>query len=250
MEPTFIILGALAGLGIMALGIWAAIEAEKRRKARIAAMEAFATERGLSFSPGKDRDHDEEYAHFELFRRGFDRAAYNTISGEIDTAVGRSRCKTGDFTYKTRETTTTTDSKGRRTTRTRTLTHRFSYFILDLPFDEMHDMLIRREGLFDKLASAFGKNDIDFESAEFSRNFFVRCESRRFAYAVIHPRMIEFLLETEPGLVDIERGRMCMTDGYNTWPADRFGASLDWSQRFLEHWPGFVVNDLQEGKVS
>jgi len=233
--------------GAIALAVWAAAEAEKRRKARIAAMRELAQRLGLSFMQPKDTGHDEQFAHFELFRRGFARAAYNTIEGDVDVRGHRARCRMGDFTYKTRHTSTTTDSKGRTRTRTRTVTHRFSYFILDLPFEGVPDMLIRREGFFDKVAAAFGKNDIDFESSEFSRKFFVQCDDRRFAYDIIHPRTMEFLLATEPTLVDMEHTRICLSDGHSHWDAERFEGSLGWTLEFLEHWPGYVVKDLAGG---
>ncbi|MFK7760470.1 MAG: hypothetical protein AB8C13_11070 [Phycisphaerales bacterium] len=262
-------LGILGTVGLAVLGfgfvaamivyiIKASEEAKRRAAARIAAMQALAAEHGLSFVPHLDSEHDERYYHFGVFQRGFDKFAYNSISGEIELAIGdgwsgaglgaTGKVQTGDFKYKTRETTTTTDSKGRTTTRTRIVNHAFSYFILELPFEEVPDLMIRREHLFDKIASAFGKNDIDFESAEFSRKFYVKSGSRKFAYDVIHQRMMEFLLETKPGIVDMEQGRICLTDGMSVWDADRFGASLDWTLRYLEHWPAFLVKDLTEGK--
>lgn len=249
MSPGLIILIVVAGAGLVALVIYAAIQAEKARQQRIAEMRAYAQEAGLSFREEKDTSHDEEYAHFELFRRGFDRAAYNTIFGKMEYNDAVVDVNMGDFTYKTRETYTTTDSKGRTRTRTRIVKHHFSYFIMELPYITMPDLLIRREGLFDRIASAFGKNDIDFESAEFSRKYFVKCDSRKFAYDIIHPRMMEFLLETKPGLIDIENARICIADGYSVWKSPRFGHSLHWTRRFLDHWPDFVVKDLAEGRA-
>lgn len=250
MSPILVILVILVFIAVSALIAWAAVEAEKRRKQRIADLRAFAEGNGFAFNPRMDHTHDDEYAHFELFRRGFDRAAYNTISGTLELDHAIVAVKTGDFTYKTRETYTTTDSKGRTRTRTRIVIHHFSYFIMDLPYITMPDMLIRREGLFDKIASAFGKNDIDFESAEFSRKFFVQCDDRKFAYDIIHPRMMEFLLETRPGLVDIENARICLTDGGSVWDTHRFSGALDWTLNFLQHWPDFVVKDLTQGRAS
>lgn len=249
MSPGLIILIVVAGAGLVALVIYAAIQAEKARQQRIAEMRAYAQEAGLSFREEKDTSHDEEYAHFELFRRGFDRAAYNTIFGKMEYNDAVVDVNMGDFTYKTRETYTTTDSKGRTRTRTRIVKHHFSYFIMELPYITMPDLLIRREGLFDRIASAFGKNDIDFESAEFSRKYYVKCDSRKFAYDIIHPRMMEFLLETKPGLIDIENARICLADGYSVWKSPRFGHSLHWTRRFLDHWPDFVVKDLAEGRA-
>lgn len=249
MHPGLVILIVIGALALIALVIYGAIQAEKARKQRIEEMRQYAQKVGLSFRVGKDTNHDDEYAHFELFRRGFDRAAYNTIHGEMEYNDTIVHVNMGDFTYKTRETYTTTDSKGRTTTRTRIVKHHFSYFIMGLPYITMPDMLIRREGLFDKIASAFGKNDIDFESAEFSRKYFVKCDSRKFAYDIIHPRMMEFLLETRPGLIDIENARICLADGYSVWKAPRFGHALHWTRQFLDHWPDFVVKDLAEGRA-
>ncbi|MDF1809297.1 MAG: hypothetical protein P1U42_06345 [Phycisphaerales bacterium] len=250
MTPMFIILGVAAAIGLIVLAVKAAAAAAKRQRERIEAMAQFADRMGFSFNTGHDSYHDEEFSHFEVFTRGFDRAAYNTLSGMVDLGAAMCRCKMGDFTYKTRETYTTTDSKGRTTTRTRIVTHYFSYFILELPYPQMPNLKIRREGIFDKIASAFGKNDIDFESSEFSRKYHVKCKNRKFAYDIIHPRMIEFMLETKPGAIDIEQSRICLTDGFSTWPSERFEGSLGWTLRFLEHWPEFVVKDLEEGKIS
>jgi len=249
MSPIVVILGVLAGIALIALVIKAGIEAEKRRKQRIADMLAFAQSLGLSFNPGRDPDHDDRYAHFELFQRGFDRAAYNTIFGTITLDNAEIELNAGDFTYKTRERYTTTDSSGRTRTRTRIVKHHFSYFIMELPYIRMPDLLIRREGIFDKIASAFGKNDIDFESSEFSRKYYVKCDSRKFAYDIVHPRMIEFLLATSPGLIDIEHSRICLSDGTSVWRAPRFAGAFDWTRQFLDLWPDFVVKDLTEGRA-
>ena len=250
MQVFVIIVGVLVAIGLLVAIVKAAQAAKERARLRLEAMSNFANRMGFSFSTVLDASHDDEYAHFEIFRQGFDRYAYNTMSGPIDLGGAMVHCNTGDFTYKTRETYTTTDSKGRTTTRTRIVKHHFSYFILELPFASMPDVLIRREGLFDKIASAFGKNDIDFESSEFSRKYFVKCDNRKFAYDIINQRMIEFLLETKPGLIDIENSRICLTDGHTQWPIERFEGSLAWTLKFLEHWPDFVIKDLEEGRIK
>ncbi len=241
-----IIAGALIAVGGIVLIIKSAQAAKERARIRLADMGAFATQMGLSFTTAKDTLHDEQYDHFEIFRQGFDRYAYNTISGPLNLNQTPVHCNMGDFHYKTRETYTTTDSKGRTTTRTRIVPHHFSYFIVELPYHGVPDVLIRREGFFDKIAAAFGKEDIDFESSEFSRKYYVKSDDRKFAYDILHPRMIEFLLESKPGLVDMENSRICLTGGYACWDAPRFESSLEWATSFLEHWPEFVIEDLQQ----
>src|SRR5208283_3583865 len=62
---------------------------------------------------------------------------------------------------------------------------------------------IRPENILDKFTEAIGFDPIQFESAEFSRKFHVRCEDKKFAYDIIHARMIEFLMQ-DPKHIYIE----------------------------------------------
>ena len=142
----------------------------------------------------------------------------------------------GDFRYKI----TTHTGKS-----TQTRTYRFSYLILHLPFDGVPDLLIRREGVLDKIAGAFGFDDIDFESAQFSRRFHVKSPDKRFAYDVIDPRMMEFLLAGDPGTIDIERGRCCVSDGRRRWSPQQYEANLEWISRFFDNWPDHVTAGLE-----
>jgi hypothetical protein len=228
-------------IGLIALAAVGAYFAHLHAKQRREAMAALAAELGWSYSAQKDHSHDEQYANFEIFRRGHDRAAYNTLTGRR-TIEGRDfACRMGDFTYKV----TTGSGKHRRTT-----TYNFSYLILHLPFarTDIPALLIRREGMFDKLAGAFGFDDIDFESAEFSRKFHVKSQDKRFAYDVIDPRMMEFLLGGETPTVDLEHGMCCLSDGSSRWEPQRFKAMLDWAGAFFDHWPDHVVRSLSEAR--
>jgi hypothetical protein len=191
-------------------------------------LSALARELGLRFDYRKDRSHDKEYRCFEVFRRGSSRAAYNTLSGNAEVRGVPCRVKMGDFTY--------TVSSGKNST-----TYRFSYLILYLPVAGVPELLIRPEGLFDKLSGFFGFSDIEFESAEFNRRFHVRSPDKRFAYDVITPRMMEFLLGSPSVTVDIEAGRCCITDGTKTWSPAVFRQRLAWVGRFIELWPRHVV---------
>ena len=46
-----------------------------------------------------------------------------------------------------------------------------------------------------KLGQMIGFDDIDFESAEFSRSFTVRSKDKRFAYDICNARLMEYLLQ-------------------------------------------------------
>lgn len=222
----------LAAAGVAVLGYVSYLK-EKRRREELGAL---AQQLGWRFSPERDRSHDDQYAHFDLFRRGHGRYAYNTLVGEI-AVEGRSfPAKMGDFRYKV-----TSGSGKNRSTRT----YNFSYLILHVPLQQFPDLLIRPEGMFDKLAGAFGFDDIDFESAEFSRQFYVSSTDKRFAYDILHPQMMEFLLKTQPPAIDLEDGRCCLSDGSQRWNAAKFRQMLDWSQHFFQLWPRHVIRELE-----
>ncbi len=227
----FLLIVAVAGLAIAAM-----VYAHMQNKARREALANLAREIGFDFDPSSDSSHDEEYAHFEIFRRGHSRSAYNTLTGALTAGEQSFPAKTGDFTYKI------TTSNGKTTT---THTYRFSYLIVHLPWrGGVPDLLIRPEGMFDKIAGVFGFDDIDFESAEFSRKFCVKSPDKKFAYDVCHPRMMEFLMETKPPAIDIEQNRACMSDGRSRWEPQEFKAMLGWTQAFFENWPDHVKGQL------
>jgi len=224
------------------LGIAAAVYSYKQAAARREALANLARELGFAFDPSDDRDHDEEYAHFEIFRQGHSRCAFNTLRGAIDPAGDEGMpplaCTMGDFQYKV------TRHTGKTTT---TQTYRFSYLILQLPFAGVPNLLIRPEHFFDKIAGALGFDDIDFESEEFSRRFHVKSSDKKFAYDVCHPRMMAFLLSNggAPAAIDIEFGRCCLSDGRRRWEPQQFKAMLAWANRFFEQWPEHVINRLE-----
>ncbi|HMK10971.1 MAG TPA: hypothetical protein VK461_05295 [Acidimicrobiales bacterium] len=62
---------------------------------------------------------------------------------------------------------------------------------------------LQRENLVSKAASVLGARDIEFESEEFNRTFFVTCEDRKFANAFLDAQMIDLLAATK-GLVEME----------------------------------------------
>ena len=207
---------ALVVLVVVALVLVAIYLGHQAAKKRCEAMAALAADLGWSFSPEKDTRHDDEYAHFEIDGRSFS-------------------AKAGDFRYKI------TSSNGKTTT---TRTHRFSYRILHLPFSGLPDLLIRPEGGFDKMAGAFGFDDIGFESAEFSRRFYVKSPDRRFAYDVVSPRMIEFLLRRPGPVIDLERDRCCLSEGRRRWEPDQLKSQLRFASTFFERWPDHVVAEF------
>jgi hypothetical protein len=171
MEPAFVITAA-AVIAVLIIA-WHFYAASARRKE----LAAYAGSRGLSFSPDKDRRMKDRYRDFKCLRKGHSRYAHNVMSGEMQGLAVRAF----DYHYATGH------GKNRRS-------HRFSALILTSPVP-LKPLLIRRENVLDKVTEFFGVDDIDFESAEFSRKFFVKSPDRRWAFDIIHQRMMEYLLE-------------------------------------------------------
>ncbi|MFN3244707.1 MAG: hypothetical protein ACE37K_24595 [Planctomycetota bacterium] len=224
----FLIVAGILLVAVFAYFGW--LQEKKRREA----LQGLAQELGLRFDPGVDHGHDDEYAQFEIFRRGHGRVARNTMTGTVLLFDRPCRLVAGDFRYKV----TSGSGKNRSTT-----TYNFSYLIVHPPWDTP-PLLVRPEGMWDKLKGAFGFDDIDFESDEFSRKYFVKSSDRRFAYDVLHPRMMEFLLAERPPMIDIEHGALCLSDGRGRWEPARFKAEIAFLGRFCEWWPRHLVKEL------
>jgi len=220
-------------IGVLLVGVFGYLGwlAEKKRRE---AMAALADELGLQFHPGVDRNHDDDYAQFEIFRRGHSRVAKNTMTGSVELFEQACKLIAGDFRYKV-----TSGSGKNRSTRT----YNFSYLIVHPPW-QTPPLLIRPEGVWDKIKGTFGFDDIDFESDEFSRKFFVQSSDRKFAYDVLNPRMMEMLLKESPPMIDIENGALCLSDGHRSWSPQRFKSELAFIERFCGMWPRHLLKDL------
>jgi hypothetical protein len=168
-QAVFIVLAIAVAAVVMICGYYAA--AQRRKE-----LAAWARSRGFDFYPGKDGMLDERFGRFGCLCRGRSRYGYNRILGDWE---GR-ELLAFDYRY------VTGSGKNQQT-------HRFSAVVLQsrVPLKPLY---LRPEGFFDKVTEFFGLDDIDFESAEFSRQFYVKSPDRRWAYDVIHQRAMDFLL--------------------------------------------------------
>lgn len=225
-EALLVVLVATVVVTLIYLGHLAA---RKRREALM----GLARELGFRFAQERDRDHDNRYAEFEIFRRGRSRAAYNTLRGSVPIGGRAVHINMGDYRY--------TIKTGKSST-----TYKFSYMILHLPFPTVPSLFVRRENILDKVAGAVGFDDIDFESAEFNKRYYVKSSDKKFAYDVIHPRMMEFFLSTESPVTDIKDGLCCLHDGTTrVWDVSEFKQRLWWARHFLESWPDYLTSALE-----
>jgi hypothetical protein len=225
MEPVLIICVVAMLIGI---AIWAVIQERKRREA----LALWVAAHDLRFDPDRNHSFDEQFPEFDCLRSGSNRYAYNIITGQW-----RDRTLLAfDYHYETYS----TNSKGHRQTHH----HHFSAVMLHANVP-LKPLIIRSENLFDKMAGAFGFDDIDFESAQFSKRFYVKAPDRRWAYDVIHPRAMQLLLDSPKFSIEFDRqyvmawrsGRFKITD---------YEAALTLIEGLLNQLPDYLCQKQEE----
>lgn len=221
---------AFVWVGIIAVVIALAIYAHRVAEKRKLAIAAWASSLGLSFMRSADGSIDDRYPDFAGLREGSDRYAENISSG----VHGKYSVCAFDYHYETYS----TDSKGNRTTQH----HRFSSVILEtpLPLKPLH---IRSENFFDKIGEFVGFDDIDFESAEFSRAFYVTSPDKRWAFDVLHQESMEFLLAAPRFQIELQRG-VAMARRNGVFKPEEFDAALKVATGLLDRLPQSVVREL------
>jgi hypothetical protein len=168
-------------------GIYSFLAARKRRED----LAALAARLGLNFTAGENYGLADRFGFLNQLAQGENRYAINVLSG----TWRQNPVLAFDYHYETH----TTDSKGNRQTHH----HWFSFFILILPA-AFPELTIRRENFLIKIAELFGYQDINFESAEFSKAFNVRSQDKKFAYDVCNGKMMEYLLANRDLSIEIE----------------------------------------------
>ncbi len=123
------------------------------------------------------------------FGTGDDRRADDVCSRLLD---GRQQVA---FTYRyaTYETVTRTDANGASHTERERRDHTFAVLAVQLPA-VLGPLAITREGLMDRVARAFGGQDIEIEHADFNRRYRVTAAEPKHAVDLLNPRTVERLL--------------------------------------------------------
>jgi hypothetical protein len=183
-----------AFIAVAAILVFVGVYLEKQKRQ---ALQAVADRLGLVYQHGRDRSLSSRFNFLNQLSQGSNRYASHCLSGRhFDENV---------LVFEHHHETHSTDSKGHRTTHH----HYFAVVTVALP-RLCPELTIASETFLSKIAQAFGYDDIDFESAEFSKAFCVRSKDKRFAYDVCHPRMMEFLLANRDLNVEIENAALAI----------------------------------------
>jgi len=212
----------------------------KRAEERRQALAQLAAARGLAFHPEDPIGVPGTFAQFELFQRGDSNYASNVIRGAVE---GHSYCAC-DFQYTT--VTYSTDSKGH--TQRHEQTTYCSAAIVELSYP-VPALWLRPENFLDKAAHLVGCHDLEFESAEFNREFHVKAENREIAFDIINAQTMQRLMASPFRHIEFNGAAVLIFDE-QTWTPETFGAALDLARSLAEGLPNYLFNKLRERAQS
>ena len=155
-------------------------------KKRTAALIAVASELGLEFSATEDDKLLERMQIFSLFNRGHSRKMKNVMKAETETA----NLTIFDYLYTT---------GGGNSSRT----HAQTVVAMESEALNIPNIKLRPEGFFDRVGSALGFQDIDFEShAEFSKSFVLQGQDEGAVRAFFDTELLDFFTEKQGSYVE------------------------------------------------
>jgi hypothetical protein len=220
---------------LVAVGLYFGYLQAKKRREALAALAA-----RLGFSLTREDPYDLASrlgAFFPTLAQGSNRYAYNVMAG------GRKGHAVHLFDY--HHETHSTDSKGR------TQTHHHHRSFLSVYHDvDLGAMEVRPEHFFDRLKGFFGFDDIDFESAEFSKKYHVKGRDRELAYQVFHPRMIEYFLALDGFKVTTAGPFALFRYGTGRMSAEQMEGTLRDAFAFLDLIPRYLRKDRAAGSSA
>jgi hypothetical protein len=224
VPPIVIIIIILLAIGVIGFLSWQ--QDKKRREA----LRQWAKQRGWHLTHLRVRSMHRDYPALKVFQNGHSRYAKNIIKGELH---GRPVTMM-DYRY------TTGHGKNRST-------HNRGVVILACDFPTV-PLFIRRENPLDRVGEFFGADDIDFESSEFSRKFFVKSSDRKWAYDVIHTRTMDYLMKAPSFTIEFGFGEIAVYQ--SGWcGTDRYEKALEMAWDMHELIPDYVVRQMKgEGR--
>jgi hypothetical protein len=182
-----LLMALFVGAGILIV-LLAFFSKAKRTKA----FKQWAQANGLHYAERSATDYDRSYRGLRSLGKGSARKYLNEISGNYKGH----HIRYFDYQF--------TVSNGKSSSQ---VTH--GVFMIQFPGLHWPILTVVPETLLHKVYDAIGGDDIDFESDEFSRRFWVTCSDRKFAYDFIHPRVMERVLEHGPTEWQVHSNVLC-----------------------------------------
>ena len=221
----FVLIAILFVFLVIGLAVFSYQQAKKRREA----LAAYAVSKGWRFEADQPLLVDRfQGAPFGI---GDSRRAENAIYGQHE---GRDFVSF-DYQYET----TSGTGKDRHTT-----THTFSVLALSMGV-ALPSLTVDPENFLERFVGRLTNRDIELESEDFNRAFTVTSPDRKFASDVLHPRMMEFLLQHRDVGWRFERDSMLIVaSGRRTIP--QIDATLALMDQIAAQVPAFVWKQIRE----
>ena len=220
------VLGILLGLS--------EILGQRRAARRTKAIRELAVQHNLSFL-GDKQCPKPDYPMFHLGTRQY---TVNTIVAVRQ----RWEIQAGDYNYQVER----IDREGRR----QITEFNFSYCFAPLPDIRFPELIVRPEGAVDKVKAAAGFEDINFESHQFSKKYYVQSPIRKFASDVICPSMMEYLLERPGYTLHLNHSGLLITFGIeHRWKIDKFVPAVEFAAGVLERIPEHVYDTYKSSQT-
>ncbi len=218
MEWAIPVLVVLAIIAFIAFGMY--VQYLRRQM-----WQRLAARYGMRFNPHDPFDIPGRFP-FALFQEGHSRRACNCLDGTYKNLP----VILFDYTYKT--------GSGKSET-----THNLSVLLARLNI-YCPKLIIRPETVLDRFAALVGFGDINFESEEFNRAFNVHCESKKFAYDICHPQMMEFMLQNQSMTWELQGNHVllyCYAMG--TFDPEEAGTCLRLAVEFAARIPSYLLKE-------
>ena len=177
-------------MAAVAIGVWfIAHQVEKERKEQLGAV---ASRLGFEFSPESQPQMAEHLARFPLFSQGHSKKAWNVMNGR----AGDVKVQIFDYTF-----TTGVGKSSRNWAQT--------VFLFESGRLRLPAFSLRPQGFWDKIAGAFGQQDIDFEAnPEFSRAYILQGRDEGLVRTLFSEPVVAYYTR-HPGLcVEGEGGQL------------------------------------------
>lgn len=236
-DSTIITFFVLVFIGVIGFLVWlSARRAEERRQALM----RLAAARGLMFHREDPIGVPGTFAQFELFQRGESNYASNVIRGTVKDH-GYFAC---DFQYTT--TTYSIDSEG-HSQRNEHTTY-CSAAIVELSYP-VPAIWLRPKNLLDKAVHLMGGRGLEFESAEFNREFHIRATNREVAFDIINAQTMQRLMDSPFRHIEFNGAAVLIFEEM-TWAPETFAAALDLARNLAEGLPNYLFEKLRERTQS
>jgi hypothetical protein len=184
-------------VGLLVLMMVVIIVTSRKERERTEALRRVAETAGLAFQPKADVAAIRSLGDVQLFARGHSKRATNLMAGRL----GDQPVAVFDYQY--------TVGSGKRQ-----LTTMQTVVVLPSAKSSLPDLQMAPENPLNRIAEAFGYQDIDIESSpEFSRRYILRGADEAAIRAALYPRATSYFaghegwsIEAQSGTVGIYRG--------------------------------------------